>query len=243
MNFNPICVYDYETGSPDASNCQIIQIGAMMIHSRRLEIMDSFSSWICPDFEAEGCTEDTLKWHANNAGKSYDEFVDFLKEQPSIEVVWKKFTNWVDSFNGGKPKPSAYKAPIPAGYNIINFDNPISDRYCLEYGPTDKDKRLKKKTPRLFNGVYKFDLIDHIWYWFENIDVGPQGEIANLKLETVMEHMGFPKEDLENTHDALTDVKAAAKIIIRLLNTSRWMREYNEEKGKRRLEFANAFGG
>jgi DNA polymerase III epsilon subunit-like protein len=243
MNFNPICVYDYETGSTDASTCQIVQIAGVMVHSRRLKQVDEFSTWVCPDWDAPGIDDDTVQWHAENQGTTVEKFKEMLNTYPKIESVWPKFTDWVDKYNFGKTRCTAYKAPISAGYNIIKFDNIISDRMCHKYGPVENNKRTKKPEQRLFNQVHKFDLMDHMWFWWENIPVGGKnGEIENLTVTTLMKYMGFPKEEIANTHNALTDVKACVKIMTRLFQMGRYMREFNEDIGKRRLEFKNAFG-
>jgi DNA polymerase III epsilon subunit-like protein len=243
MNFNPICVYDYETSGKNAQTCQVIQIAAVMVHSRKLKQVDEFSTWIRPDWDSPGVEEDTIQWHAENQRMTVEKFKEMLNGFPTIDTVWPKFTDWVDKYNFGKTRATAYKAPIAAGYNIVNFDNVITDRLCEKFGPVEMDKRLKVPLPRLFNQVHKFDLMDHMWFWWENIPVGGKnGVIENLTVTTLMKYMGFPPEEIANTHNALTDVRACVKIMTRLFTMGRYMREFNDELGRRRLNFKNAFG-
>jgi len=151
----------------------------------------------------------------------------FTREQISTfadtSVVWPTFVNWVNKHN---KKASVYNAPIPAGYNIIGYDMPIIRRYCEKYKTAWDETRRDQK---LFSQVYKFDILDHIWYWFEN-----NPDLEKLKIEYLLEYLGAPKEIIEGSHDAINDTKNIAKVMIRLLKLSRYMTELND--GKRRLE-------
>lgn len=244
MNFNPICVYDYETASRDPDSCQIIQVSGTMIHSRKLEIVDSFTMSICPDWDAEGCDDDTIEWHSKQQGVTKKAFVDKLKESPTIDIAWPTFVSWVDRYNFGKPGKSAYKAPISSGYNIDGFDNVITNRYCQKYGPTEKDRNIEgKKNARLFNGIHSFDVMKHMWFWFENIPVGPKEDLQNLQLTTLARYMGVPESILDSTHDAKTDVFITAQIVLRLFNMERYMTGFKPDgdEPRRRLHMQNCF--
>ena len=237
MNYNSICCYDFETGSPNPATCSIIQIAAEMIHGRNLYVSDKFSAYVRPDWnDKESTTDETIDWHCSNKGVSKQKFVSMLNECPPIGVVWKQFSAWVDKYNWGKTNKSGFHAPVAAGYNILGFDNPITDRHCRLYGPTEKDRRSDKERPRIFNQIYNFDLMQHVWYWFEN-----NKELKNQKLTTVLEYMGVPEEVTAKAHDAEFDVEWTSKVIIKLMKTERWMTGWNEHKQKRRLEFANCF--
>ena len=238
MNYNSICCYDYETGSANPHTCSIVQIAAEMIHSRQLRVVDKFSSYVRPDWDSEGITEDSLKFHAKNKGITVQAFKDKLNEFPPIEVVWPQFTAWVDKANYAKGHKNTFCAPISAGYNIIGFDNIITSRHCYEFGPTEKDKFRGENRPRLFSGVYSIDLLHHLWFWFEN-----QKEPKNLKLTTMLEHMGVPEDIIAQAHEAAFDVEWCTKILIRLMKTQRWMTAWREEAQKRRLEFEDCFVG
>jgi DNA polymerase III epsilon subunit-like protein len=203
MNNNHLCVFDLETSSASVNNTQILEIGAVMVNCRNLEIVDQFQSLLKPT------NFDTVEDGALKVNKLT---VPQLEKAPETKVVWHKFVEWVNKYNTSKTNLSTYNAPVPCGYNIVGFDLPIIRRYCCEYGPWD-DKREDQK---LFNQVYHIDLMHQMWAWFEN-----EIEITNLKLATLTQYMGFNAEDIEKSHQALTDVVFTAQIIIRLL---KWQR-------------------
>jgi DNA polymerase III epsilon subunit-like protein len=243
MNFNPICVYDYETASRNKANTQIIEIAAMIIHSRKLEIVDKFIMTVQPEWDQEGCDEETIKWHSEQRGITYEAMVEILKAAPKAEIAWKAFTAWVDKYNYGKPGKTSYKAPIACGYNIDGFDSTITDRYCVKYGPMAKDKFLGVELPRLFNQVYTFDIMKHMWFWFENIEVGKKEELQNMQLGTLAKYMGVPDEVLNKTHAADTDVLICAHMALKLLNMERHMTGFKPSvvPATRRLQMKGCF--
>lgn len=238
MNYNSICCYDYETGSADPETCAIVQIGAEMIHGRKLEVMSNFSSYVRPDWDSPGITDDTMEFHAKNKGTSVEAFKKILNDAPPIEVVWPEFTAWVDKFNYAKGHKNGFCSPISSGYNILGFDNIITNRHCDLLGPQEKDKRSGNMVPRLFNRVHAFDLMHHMWFWFENMK-----EPKNLRLTTLLEHMGVPEDVVSLAHDASFDVEWCTKITIKLFGMQRWMTAWNEKTEKRRLEFEDCFAG
>tara|TARA_R110000824_G_scaffold177357_5_gene356704 strand:+ start:622 stop:1299 length:678 start_codon:yes stop_codon:yes gene_type:complete len=201
--YNNICVFDFETGGKNPHECEITQIGACIIDRWNLKIIDEFKSMAKPenlDSVEQGALDVTGFTIAQ------------LEKAPNIKLVWSKFVNWVNKHNKSKGNLGSYMAPIPAGYNILGYDMIIVNRYCKEYGPWNDNRGQQK----LFNPIYKIDLMDHMWFWTEN-----NPEIKSLKLTSVCEWLGFDKEDIENAHDALQDVHNTSKIIIRLLNMQR----------------------
>ncbi len=188
-NYNDICVFDFETGGLDTQKCEILQVAAVIIDSRTLQVKTehTFKSYMKPiDF--------------NNLDEKALEVNGITKEQlqdaPDRKVVWANFVTFINRFN---KKAKFYTAPIPAGSNIKNFDLPIIDRLCNEYGTKD-----------LFFRKHQIDVIDLVFPCFEGRNDGP----ANSKLGTLCEYFGIPTEGL---HDALNDVIATAKIIARFL--------------------------
>ena len=138
----------------------------------------------------------------------------------------------MNKYNKSKGPLGSYRAPIPAGYNIIGYDMPIVQRYCEKYGPWDK----KRGDQKLFNQLHKLDLMDHMWFWTENND-----DLKSLKLTSVCEWMGFSKAEIENAHDALQDVKNTAKILVRLMRMARTLTA-GDEYNSPRLQMKNSFG-
>lgn len=224
MNYNNICVFDFETSSADKNTCQVLQIGAAIIDRWNLNIIDTFNCLAKPD-DMDAVEDEALQI---NRLKRED-----LAKAPDIKIVWGQFVNWVNKHNKSKGPLNTFRAPIPAGYNIIGYDMPIVQRYCKKYGSWDE----KRKEQKIFNQLHKIDLMDHMFFWTENNDT-----IKSLKLTSVCEWMGFTKDDVENAHDALQDVLNTSKIIIRLLRMQRSLTAASEDTGQPRLKMKNAFG-
>ncbi len=223
MDNRNICVFDYETTGRDKNKCEITQIGGCIIDRWKLETIDTFKSMAKPlDFDA--IEEEALQV----TGITREQ----LEEAPNIKIVWSNFTNWVQKYNKSKNGNNSFMAPIAAGYNITGYDLPITDRYCKKYGPWDE----KWQTQKLFNPVYKIDVMDHMWFWTEN-----NAEVKSLKLTSICEWMGFTKAEIEGAHDALQDVKNTAKILIRLLKMERGLTDINPETGEPRLQMKDSF--
>ena len=143
-----------------------------------------------------------------------------IEDYPPSSVVWPMFCNWVNKHNKGKGgKPSPYTAPIPAGYNIINYDMPIVRRYCKRYNVGWDAEREDQK---IFSQVYPIDIMHHMWFWFEN-----NPDLQNLKLDTIREYMGFSQAAKDGAHDALNDSNDSAQIVVRLLKMERYMTQLN----------------
>jgi len=236
MNFRHLCVFDLETSSPDKRDCQIIQIAGAIIDDRRLKILDTFNSWIKPDPNAIGYDEKTIQWHADVRGIPIQEFLDMINAAPAIDAVWPIWVKWVEKYNKSKGNKSTFNAPIAAGYNINGFDIPIIDRYCKKRGPWNE----KKEINTLFNPIYKYDLLQHMWFWTENI--ADKEVKTKLKLaDNVKLWMGFSQEDIEAAHDALQDTLDVAKIMIKIFNAQRFLTQENPSTGLPRLQMKDAF--
>jgi DNA polymerase III epsilon subunit-like protein len=219
INFNNFCVFDLETGGANPHKCEITQIGAVIVNRNSLKIID--------EFEAKMKPEDT-----NAIEDGALQATGFTREQiatfPETAIVWPTFVNWVNKHN---KKNNVYNAPIPAGYNIIGYDMPIIRRYCKKYKTAWDEERQDQK---LFSQVYKFDVLDHMWYWFEN-----NPDLEKLKIEYLLRYLGFPEDIVAGSHDAINDTKNIAKVMIRLIKMARHMTE-PDSTGKRKLEMRGA---
>ena len=215
------CVFDFETGGKDSSKCEVISIGAAIIHKNKLEVVDEFSSLMQPrDFDA-------LEQEALNVNGLT---VEQLREAPLPDVVFPTWARWIQNHNISKDNNS-FGAPIPVGWGSDNFDLPILDRYCKEFGYWDK----KWNSRTLMNPVFTFDVMKSVWLLTR---VNP--DVKNCKLVTVAQHMGIPQEEIEeNAHDALWDVQTTAKIAIRYLKLMKYLTDYNPDTGNRRVTLAN----
>jgi DNA polymerase III epsilon subunit-like protein len=215
MNYNNFCLFDLETGGSNPHKCEITQIGAVIVNRNSLKIIDEFEAKMKPE-DMDAIEDGALQ----ATGQTREQIATFN----DTSVVWPTFVNWVTKHN---KKNSVYTAPIPGGYNIIGFDMPIIRRYCKKYKTAWDEERQDQK---LFSQVYKFDILDHIWYWFEN-----NPDLEKLKIEYLLEYLGAPEEIIKGSHDALNDTKNIAKVMIRLIKLGRYMTS-PDDNGKRRLE-------
>ena len=89
MNYNDICVFDFETGSRNPHTTQPVQVAAVMIHGRKLPIQPDgyFESLIKPmgDEKAIAAGVDPLEDEALQInGKTRAE----LARAPHAKTVW-----------------------------------------------------------------------------------------------------------------------------------------------------------
>lgn len=211
LNRNTIIVYDFETGSRNASKTQPIQIAAIAIEPRNLEFIPNseFESLIQPVFdkaEQEKLGLDDIEQGALDVnGKT----IEMLKTAPSLKVVWGNFVKYCENYNVSGKK---WDAPILSGFNNRGFDDIILNRIAQQYGPFDKEYQ---KCP-LFHPMYNLDLAQILFPWFEsNYDIG-----HSLSMDSYRKFFGM---STENAHDALQDVKDQGSILIRLMKLTRSM--------------------
>lgn len=209
MNNNHICVFDFETGGKNPETCQLTQLSAVILNPRSLKpepggIFDSEIQPIFDDDKAIALGLDPVEQEALNVTRKTKEQ---LLQAPTEKIVWDKFIQFIKRFN---IKNSTYTAPIPAGYNIINFDMKIINRLCKAYGPTYRNSQ------GIFNGLYAYDLMHQFMFMTEN-----DSNTKSRKLVDMMDFMGMPAELKNNAHDGLHDVKCTANILIKLLHFQR----------------------
>lgn len=203
MNSNYICVYDFETASINPHRCQITQIGAMILHPRTLKVVDTFNQEcgvITDPKKLEALGLDPVEQEALNVTRKT---LEHLATMPPEKIVWGEFKKFIKKYN---PTSGTYKAPIPCGYNIINFDLIIHDRAAKMYGPDSG----------LFNRMFIMDGFQEFKAWTEN-----NPDVVSHKLSDFAKFMGLPLSMLENAHDALQDVKITANCMIKLMHFKR----------------------
>lgn len=224
MNQNTIIVYDTETSGKDPRTCQISQIAAIALHSRKLTIEPNgiFNSEVRCIIDDEQAVAAGYGPIEEGALKVTGKTREMLASAPDTKLVWGQFTTWVNRFNYRK---SSFTAPIPCGYNINGFDSIIVQRYCEKYGPLSKDGKQN-----LFSPIWKLDLMDMVFGWTES-----NAEMKSRKLDNIMDWLGFPEEAKANSHDALCDVKNTANILIKLLSFQRSI--------AKETKFESAFAG
>jgi DNA polymerase III epsilon subunit-like protein len=214
INYNKICVFDFETDGSDPRVCSPVQIASVIIDPIKLEIVpkSEFNIFFKPDVLAHDenyeYTTDILDFHAKVKGCSKDDILKEWKAYPSQEQSWKMFTNYLEMYHSRSSKKSQFSAPIAAGYNINRFDLPIVDRLSNKYGNVNKELKTDIFYPRDV-----VDIMNLIFYWFEN-----NGDLKSYSLDSLRDYFGISKE---GAHDALKDVKDCADILIRFLRLHR----------------------
>lgn len=214
INYNKICVFDFETDGSDPNTCSPVQIAAVMIDPLQLEIIEGsefnihFKPEVLEQSEDYEYTTDILDFHAKVKGCKKEDVLEEWKKYPKQELSWKLFVNYLDKYHTRSSKKSQFSAPIAAGYNIYRFDLPIINRLSKKYGNTNKEGNSDIFYPR--------DVVDGlnlIFYWFEH-----NNDLKNYTLDTIRDYLGIDKE---GAHDALKDVKDTAAILIRFMKLHR----------------------
>jgi len=225
INNRHFCVFDFETGGKDPQTCEILQIGSTIVNKNNLTTVDEFASLVQPrNFDA---LEDKAL-EVNGLTREQ------LREAPLPEVIFPAWAKWIQQHNT-KADKSSWGAPIPTGWGIDNFDIPIFNRYCKEFGHWDE----KWNSRTLMNPVFTFDVMKSIWLIGNNLP-----GLKNVKLVTVLEYMGMSTEEIEKgAHDASWDTKWTANVAIRYLKFMKHITSYNSASGKRRLELKDCLKG
>ncbi len=161
MNRNRnLIVFDFETDGKFADSCNIVEIAAIPIDLRNLNILedDIFELVVRPkELGGEGyyeAHEDTINWHAEQRQVSPQEVYANWENGVPEKEAWSLFAEYIEGYSTGTKWDSM---PIPGGQNIRGFDMPIVDRYADRY-----KKKLK------FNKRDVIDLMDvsRIWMLF-----------------------------------------------------------------------------
>ena len=214
INYNKICVFDFETDGSDPSVCSPVQIAAVMIDPLQLEIIDgsefniNFKPEVLEDNEKYKYETDILDFHSRVRGCTQEDILKAWYEYPKQEHSWNMFVTYLDKYHTRTSKKSQFSAPIAAGYNIYRFDLPIIDRLSKKYGNLNKEQKTDLFFPR--------DVIDGMnlmFYWFEH-----NNDLKSYTLDTIRDYFGISKV---GAHDALKDVRDTAQIIIRFLKLHR----------------------
>jgi exonuclease I len=230
MNKNKICVFDMETDGSDPRACSPVQLAAVIIDPINLEIVkgSEFNINFKPEtLEADDnyvYTTDILDFHAKVRGCAKDDILNSWKTYPKQSQAWDMFVNYLDKYHTRSSKKSQFSAPIAAGYNINRFDLVIVDRLSNKYKNTNKEGKTDLFYPRDV-----MDVINLVFYWFENND-----EIKSLSLDNLREYFGIDKE---GGHDALKDVMDTANIMIRFLKLHRSLSAKIKFKGAFKNQF------
>lgn len=210
-SFKDYICFDFETTGRNPNGCQLTQIAAIILHGKKLTLKPGgvFNIEVRPEFDDAKAIKTGFDPVEQEALDKTRKTRESLEKAVSPKVAWKKFTDFVNKFN---PKGSPYYAPIPVGFNINNFDLPILQRYCKLYGPSE-DKTGRQK---LVNQIYKVDVMDMLFHWFED-----EESVKKTNLDYLRDYLGFPESSKETSHDALYDVMDTANIFIEFMKYHR----------------------
>lgn len=214
-NFQKICVFDLETDGISPDKCSPVQIAAVMVDPKKLEIIpdSEFNINLKPEALQEKADydysdSDVLDFHAKVRGSSKEDILKQWKEYQKQEQGWKLFVSYLELYHTRSEKKSCFSAPIAAGYNINRFDLRITERLSVKYNNLNKEGKSSLFYPRDV-----IDLMNMMFYWFEGTN-----ELKNYTLDHVREYLGI---STAGSHDALKDVKDTADILIRFMRLHR----------------------
>jgi DNA polymerase III epsilon subunit-like protein len=226
INYNKICVFDFETDGSDPTKCSPVQIAALMIDPINLQIIPNseFNAFFKPETlendENYEYQTDILDFHAKVRGSSKESILTEWKKYPSQSHSWKMFTEYLLRYHSRSSRKSAFSAPIAAGYNIHRFDLKIVDRLSKKHGDTDKEG-----CSNIFFNRDVIDIMNLVFYWFEQ-----NNELKSYSMDSLRDYLGISKE---GAHDALKDVKDCAEVLIRFMKLHR--------NTSNKVKFKNAF--
>ena len=208
LNIRDIVVFDFETGSRNPLKTQPTQIAAVVIHGKSLKIKNNgtFNSEIRPILDDEAAVKLDLDPLEDEALDITRKTRKALAKAPTPKFVWKKFAKFVSMHYW---KGTSWFNPIAAGYNINNFDMPIVERMCQEYGPVEK----KSGRQGIFHPIYKIDLMDTVFMWMEN-----NPDVRSISMDSMRDLMNIDKT---NAHDALQDCLDTAQILVKFMKLHR----------------------
>ena len=214
INYNKICVFDFETDGSDPSVCSPVQLAAVMVDPIKLDVIPNSEFNVTfkpeviekdPEYEY---TTDVVDFHAKVQGCSKADIMERWRNNPAQEHSWKMFVDYLDKYHSRSSRKSQFSAPIAAGYNIYRFDIPIMDRLSAKYGNTNKEGKNNIFFPRDV-----IDIINLMFYWFEQ-----NSELKSYSLDNVRDYFGISKE---GAHDAIKDIRDSAEIMIRFMKLHR----------------------
>jgi len=219
MNNRWIMVFDWETDGPNPTTCNPVELAAVPVDPRTLEIKreQAFSAVIKPDgidseeyFTKE--RQDTIAWHAKQRGVDTKEIIADWKAGQSEKIVWKNFCSYCSKYEVDKKSGQWFVEPIPSGYNIVNFDLPIARRLAQKY-----DTKLP------FSEVSKIDMMDILFMWFENLS-----EPSSMKLDAFRKFFGMRSAQ---AHEALSDTIDEAELMVKFMKFHRRQSSVDKFKG------------
>ena len=223
MNYRDYLIFDFETTSANPNTTQPVQLAAVVVHGRKLEIKPGteFQSLIKPVFDEEECEKLGVDPLQPGAVAVHGKTQEILEEAPSLESVWANFTEYVNEHNF---KKNNWNAPISVGYNIRGFDSIIVDRICCKAPYNLGPKNEKRGGQELFNRINSIDLMDLMFIMFED-----NKDVTSLSADNLIRgYMGYAKG---TAHDAMSDVIMTAELFCRTMRMLRATAKRKQFKG------------
>lgn len=214
INYNKICVFDFETDGSDPKSCSPVQIAAVIVDPINLEIVPNsefninFKPEVLEQNDDYEYTTDILDFHSKVKGCSKDDIMKEWRNYPTQQQSWNMFVTYLTKYHSRSSKKSQFSAPIAAGYNINRFDLKIIDRLSQKYGNVNKENNSDIFYPRDV-----IDVMNLVFYWFEH-----NSDLKNYTMDSLREYLGIDKT---GAHDAIKDVKDTADIMIRFMKLHR----------------------
>jgi DNA polymerase III epsilon subunit-like protein len=203
VNNNTIIVYDTETTGLDTSKCEIIEIAAIALDPRTLEVLPNGT------FEAtmKALRPEDIEEGALKVNKRTREEISTFRHP---KQVWGEFIGFVSQYNKSN---QLWSSPVAAGHNIIGYDNPIVERYRQQYS----------KTAKLWHPRDVIDTKILMFFWFENLR-----EPTSTSLDSLRDFFSIDKT---GAHGALKDCKDVVAILTRFMRLHRRIAEKQQFKG------------
>lgn len=209
-NQKKIIVWDLETSSVDPNTCDVFQIAALAVDPIKLQIIpnSTFNVWVKPDdVEKEGYYEQyksTIDWHAKNFHCTAEVFLDKIKNATPEKLAWEQFTQYLSQYHDRQNNQNFHSSPIPAGYNIINFDMKIVERLARKYKCTQKDG-----SQNIFYARDIRDILHIVSLWLSPLD-----EVKSYSMDNIRDYFGLTRD---GGHEAMKDVEDEAKLLLKFL--------------------------
>lgn len=192
-------VFDYETDGLDTNELEIVQIGAVPLDLKTLEVLsdETFAIDVKPPSfnrkEYVDSHQEVINWHANVQGCSASDVIDRWDNGTPLKDAFTMFIKYCNKYKSGN-------LPLAGGQNILNFDIPITKRFCNHFN---------QKYPFRFTRELDLKNIAPLWLMFS---ADPP---KNDKMDTMRDFFGIAKA---GGHDALKDVIDTGDLIKRFLS-------------------------
>lgn len=220
---NTIIHYDFETDDSNPYTCQPIEICAVAINHRTLEIIPDSQFYSLIQIVEDKAERDKLglgdiQQAALDVNKKT---MEELRKAPSLKSVWQSFVKYCENYSTSNKK---WDKPILSGFNNHRFDDIILNRIAkpqikdAEGNPVDSAwgygpwENSRQHIP-LFHPTHNYDLMQMIIPWMES-----KYELNGVSMDAICDFMNYK---LEGAHSADVDVERQATVMLQLMKKTR----------------------